>query len=315
MAGRTVTIPQDAKKGFGTTANGNLLLYTIDPTLLVGFNYQFNSMEIEYILSEYRNLPYFGQGAGLNLEAIISAAPDVLIVIGSLADSAISNAEDLQQQTGIPCVMLSDYLDRVPEAYRLLGEVFNKQERCEVLARYAENALQFANNISITPDQSLRVYFGNGIDNLETAPKGSPNADLLELVKATNVAVMPGEFIARIDVSAEQVLAWNPEVVILNGEPTQNVSPSDSVAAFMSNDNYRNVQAVKDGKVYAIPKYPYSWFDRPPGPNRLIGIYWLTGLLYPSNYNVDIKAKAREFYSLFYHMDISDAQLTALLGY
>lgn len=315
MAGRTVTIPPEVKKGLGTEARASYMLYTMDPDTMTGINYEFNEREKAYILPQYHNLPVFGQGGSFNLEAVVAAAPEVLIIYGPLKDAAISDTEAIQQQTGIPCIMMGDALAQIPAAYRLLGEVFGREERCEILAQYSERALGFAAAINIPEEKRKTVYFGNGLDNLETAPKGSANAELLELVQAVNVAALEGEITSRIDISAEQVLGWNPEVILLNGEPTKNVSPADAVKNFLSDSRYRNVEAVKNGKVYAIPKYPYSWFDRPPGPNRLIGIYWLTSLLYPDEYTIDIKSEARDFYSLFYHIELSDNQLADLLGY
>ncbi|MDO4581599.1 MAG: ABC transporter substrate-binding protein [Bacillota bacterium] len=291
------------------------MLYTLDPDTMVGVNYEFNDQEKAYILEAYHDLPSFGQGDGFNLEAVVAAAPDVLINYGSVNDATISSADDIQAQTGIPCVVLNSDMEETAAAYRMLGEIFGMPERAEELAVYAEEALAFAESIDIPEEERVSVYFGNGLENLETAPVGSWHASLLELVDAINVAVVEGEVTNRIDVSAEQVIGWNPEVVLLNGEPTEDLSPVQAVEAFLADARYQNVQAVVNDQVYAIPKYPYSWFDRPPGPNRLIGIYWLAELLYPENFDLDIKAEAREFYALYYHMELSDEQLVDLLGY
>lgn len=315
MASREVTIPYEVGTAFSTGAVGTIVLYTIDPSAMVGVNYEFNDAEKAFILPEYQDLPAYGQGDGLNLEAVMAAEPDVLVIYGSISDSTIADTDDLQEQTGIPCIMLDGALTAVPSAYRLMGEVLAQEDRCEQLAQYAEEALAFADSIDVPEADRVSVYYGNGIENLETAPQGSSHAELFELVKANNVAVVEGEVSARIDVSAEQVIGWNPDVIILNGEPKENISPADAVESFLNNPNYANVKAVQDGKVYAIPKYPFSWFDRPPGPNRLIGIYWLTGILYPEIYTGDIKEEAQEFYSLYYHMELTDEQLTSLLGF
>lgn len=316
MANRTVTVPYEVNTGFSTGAVGTILLYTLDPAVLTGVNYKFNDAEAAFILEEYRDLPEYGQGGGLNLEAVVAAAPDVLIILGVIDDAAIAAADEMQEQTGIPCVMMKDSMADIPASYRLAGEVFGREERGEELAKYAEETLAFADTIDIPEAERVRVYYGNGLENLETAPAGSSHAELFELVQAVNVAVVEGEDItARIDISAEQVIGWNPDVVLLNGEPTENFSPADAVDDFLNNPNYSNVAAVEQEQVYAIPKYPFSWFDRPPGPNRLLGIHWLTGLLYGDTYEVDIKAKAAEFYQLFYHMELTDAEMTELLGF
>lgn len=315
MAGRTVTLPAEVSTGLGTGSIGSYMLYTLDPDTMVGVNYEFNEQEKAYILPEYQDLPSFGQGDGLNLEAVIAAAPDVLISYGTISESIISEADGFQEQTGIPCVVLDGSMEAIPEAYRMLGQVFGMEETAEELAVYAEEALAFAEAIDIPEEEQVTVYFGNGLENLETAPVGSSHAELLDIVDAKNVAVVEGEVTSRIDVSAEQVIGWNPQVILLNGEPTEGLSPQQAVEAFLADSRYENLQAVQNGAVYAIPKYPYSWFDRPPGPNRLIGIYWLAELLYPEQFDLDIKESAKEFYALYYHMDLTEEQLVDLLGY
>ncbi|MBQ6808243.1 MAG: ABC transporter substrate-binding protein [Firmicutes bacterium] len=315
MAGRSVSLPLDISTGLGTGAIGSYMLYTLDPQMMVGVNYEFNDAEKDFILSEYHDLPAFGQGDGLNLEAVIAAGPDILISYETISESAISTANDLQQQTGIPCILLDGALQAVPEAYRLLGEIFDMEERAEELATYAEEALAFAEGIEVPEEEQVSVYFGNGLEHLETAPLGSWHAELLQLVDAANVAEAAGDMAIRIDISAEQLISWNPQIILLNGEPSENISPRQAVEDFLKDSRYQNIQAVQAGQVYAIPKYPYSWFDRPPGPNRLIGIYWLAELLYPEKFDLDIADEARKFYSLYYHMELSVEQLAELLGY
>lgn len=315
MAGRVVVIPEEVKTGLGTGAIGTYMLYTMDPQTLVGVNYEFNDAEKAYILPEYHDLIGFGQGQQLNLEAVLGAAPDVLISYGTISDSTIADAEAIQSQTGIPCIMLDGYLATDAQSYRLLGEIFGQQRRCEKLAQYAEKVMAFAAAINIPAEDRVRVFYGNGIESLETAPQGSSHAELLDIVQAENVAVLSTEITTRISISPEQIIEWNPQVILLNGEPTENVSPAEAVTSFVNDRRYQNVQAVKNAMVYPIPKYPYSWFDRPPGPNRLLGIYWLSEVLYPDQYDLDVKAEAKSFYQLFYHIELTDDQVQALIGF
>ena len=140
----------------------------------------------------------------------------------------------MQEQTGIPFLLVDGSLESTPETYRFLGEVFQRQERCEQLAQYAEEALNFAKSLNIPEKERVSVYFGNGHESLETAPVGSPHAELFELIGADNVAVVEEiqDKVARIDISAEQIIGWDPEVIILNGEPTERFSPLDAVNKF-----------------------------------------------------------------------------------
>ena len=73
------------------------------------------------------------------------------------------------------------------------------------------------------------------------------------------------------------------------------------------------MKAVQDKKVYEVPVGIYNWMGRPPSVNRVIGIKWLGNLLYPEVYNYDMIKETQEFYNLFYHVDLTEAQVKDLL--
>ncbi len=73
------------------------------------------------------------------------------------------------------------------------------------------------------------------------------------------------------------------------------------------------MKAVRDKRIYLAPSLPYGWFDAPPGVNRLIGVRWLASILYPKRFPVDLRTTTREFYKLFYQVDLTEAQLETLL--
>ena len=52
-----------------------------------------------------------------------------------------------------------------------------------------------------------------------------------------------------------------------------------------------------------------SWIDRPNGPNRIVGIRWLSGLIYPEYLNFNVDEEVKEFFQLFYHVDLTEEEL------
>jgi len=75
-----------------------------------------------------------------------------------------------------------------------------------------------------------------------------------------------------------------------------------------------SVKAVRDKRTYLAPNLPYGWSDAPPGVNRLIGVRWLMSLLYPRQFPDDLRGVTRDFYKRFYHVDVTELQLDALLA-
>jgi iron complex transport system substrate-binding protein len=59
---------------------------------------------------------------------------------------------------------------------------------------------------------------------------------------------------------------------------------------------------------------PFGWIDAPPSINRVIGLRWIAGLLYPERFPEDIRVTARDFIKLFYQADVTEAQLDRILA-
>ncbi len=307
MAGRELEIPMHIEKVFSTGHVAAIYLYTLTPERLLGWNYELNDLEKSIILEEYHDLPNFGQNDAVNFEAVIAASPDIALNVGTMGDALIDECEDLTAKLGIPVVAVDGDLLQCDAAYTFLGELLGVQEDAAKLADYAKRTFEDLEHMTI--DQPVRVYYGNGEDSLETAPKGSSHGQLLDLVKAENVADLELSDGARVQISAEQLLAWDPDVIVVNGEPKSDV-PGDSAAkALMENPIFETLTAVQEGKVYGIPNAPFSWVDRPPASNRLIGIRWLSSILYPDALGVDVDEEVKEFFRLFYHVELTDEAL------
>jgi iron complex transport system substrate-binding protein len=112
------------------------------------------------------------------------------------------------------------------------------------------------------------------------------------------------------DVSLEQVLKWDPQVII--GWDTD--VRGGAVDDIRTNKNWSTIQAVRDGRVYAMPNEPWAWCDRPPGVNRLIGIHWVANLLYPQYYDVDMVDVTEEYFKNMYGIAIDRDDVIAMLG-
>lgn len=315
MAGRTVTVPTEIQSVFSTGPATAIFLYMVAPDKLLGWNYELNDLEKAYIPEKYHTLPNFGMGDAVNYEAVIAAEPTIAVNCGTINDALISDCDSLSESLGIPVVAVDGDLANSPEAFRFLGQLLGVEDQGEALAAYAEKTFQDAAALSEIPEEDrICVYFGNGEDSLETAPKGSSHAQLLEEVHAVNVADLELGDGSRVQISQEQLLAWDPDLIVVNGEPKADVSGNQAAQQILEDPVYASLKAVQDGKVYGTPNAPFSWVDRPNGPNRLIGMRWFSALIYPDYVQCDIETEIREFFQLFYHLDLTEEQYENLLA-
>lgn len=316
MAGRKVTVPtaENIESVFSAGPVAAIFLYMVVPDKLLGWNYELNDVEKSIILDKYQDLPNFGMGDAVNYEAVIAANPTIAINSGKINDAMVSDCDALSESLGIPVVAVDNELNNSAEAFRFMGELLGVEDHAEELAQYAEQVFTDINVLSDIPEEKkVSVYFGNGDDSLETAPRGSQHAQILDAINAVNVADLELGDGSRVQISAEQLLAWDPDVIVVNGEPKADKSGSSAAEDILSNPDYASLKAVQDQKVYGTPNVPFSWVDRPAGPNRLIGMRWFSALIYPEYIKCDINEEIHKFFDLFYHVDLSDEQLENVL--
>lgn len=316
MAGRKVTVPaaENIESVFSAGPVAAIFLYMVAPDKLLGWNYELNDVEKSIILDKYQDLPNFGMGDAVNYEAVIAANPTIAINSGKINDTMVSDCDALSESLGIPVVAVDNELNNSAEAFRFMGELLGVEDHAEELAQYAEQVFTDINSLSDIPEEKkVSVYFGNGEDSLETAPRGSQHAQILDAINAVNVADLELGDGSRVQISAEQLLAWDPDVIVVNGEPKADKSGNSAAEDILSNPDYASLKAVQDQKVYGTPNAPFSWVDRPAGPNRLIGMRWFSALIYPEYIKCDINEEIHKFFDLFYHVDLSDEQLENVL--
>lgn len=320
-AGRTVTIPGVGKlqKIYFTSPVAQIFCFTLAPELSGGTTMEFSEHELQYLPSDTADLPYLGSlaaGGKLNPEAIVAEGIQVIFNVSSVAltDSDISTCDELQAQTGIPVVAINGSMENISQAYRELGQLLGKQAEAEVLASYCEDRIAAVKEAvaGVPAEERVAVYYAEGPKGLQTEPEASQHAISFKLAGAKNVAVdvAVGSAKGMSDVSLEQVLAWDPQVIIAWDDQVR--GGADEL--IRTNPDWATISAVKDGRVYTMPNTPFSWCDRPPSVNRFLGIQWLANTLYPEDYAVDMVEVTEEFYSLFYHVTLTDAQAQELLG-
>ncbi|WP_010244811.1 ABC transporter substrate-binding protein [Acetivibrio cellulolyticus] len=316
-SGRTVEIPSQIKTAYATSQIGMIMLYTLNPGKLAGWGYALSDSDKQFIAPKYFDLPILGVWSGKNgtgnVEEIIRVHPDVIFSVGTIEDSQKELAEKIQEQTGIPVVMLDGPLTKLDKLYKSMGDIIGEEEKAKELGDYCGKTIAEIGSLTakIPDEKRVKVYYAEGPKGLETDPSGSFHTEVLDFIGGKNVADVKkqGGF-GRSAVSLEQLLKWNPEVIIVGYD-------KDAKEGFFK-DIYKtaewmSISAVKNKKVYAIPNKPFDWFDRPPSVNRIIGVKWLAHLLYPEYVNLNIEEEVKEFYDKFYHKKLTDEEVNELL--
>ena len=311
-AGRQVALPDRIERVLAAGPPASVLVYVLAPEKLAGWSRAATPAERDYLAAPYGDLPELGRLTGrgdtANLEVVLAVKPDLILDFGSISDTYVSLAGRVQEQTGIPYLLIDGRFANTAEALRLTGEILGVPERGAELAAYAEATFAGVDAAlaRVPAEARPRVYLARGPDGLETGLRGSINAEIIERVGAINVADGGSDRQGIAQVQLEQILAWNPDAI---------VTWDDRFYQSVRNDPaWAGIAAIQAGRMALSPGLPFGWIDRPPSLNRLIGLKWLAGLFYPDQAPTDLRAETREFYRLFYQVDLDEAWLDRLLG-
>ena len=322
MFDRTVTIPRTVSKVYAQSPVGTYFLYALNSQKLTGLMWEPSEQEKPFFTEEYCNLPvlsgWYGQGNKGNLEEIIKAAPDFIIFdeMGPVGDMEYSReqADKLQETLQIPVVIMDFSFCRLPETYRFAGSLTGDEERAEKLASYIEETLDEIREktASLTEEERVKVYYAEGSEGLQTDPEGSAHSELISFAGAVNAALVDRKNgYGRSQVSPEQLAIWNPDLIIACHDKGASVS---TYSALLADSRLQTIPAISEGRVYEIPYRPFNVTDRPPSIFRIFGVKWLAQLFYPDLFDYDMKKEMKDFYSLFWNVELTDSQVEDFLS-
>lgn len=317
MANRTLTIPATINKVVATSPPMTTLVYMLAPEKLGGVNFQWTDEELKYVPDQYKNYPLVGGWFGTqdgNYEQFIATGPDLVIEpMDEGMGSDLSTVKERQEKFGsIPVVAVTDNtnVSKIDSSIEFMGKLLHTEDKANQLIEFNDKYLEKVNKTaaSIPDNEKKTVYYASGEDGLSTYGSNSSHSQLINLVGGKNAADLEvNNSGSEMSVSIEQVMSWDPDVIIATDEDFYNKVYNDS--------SWSNVKAVKEHQVYLSPQSPFKWFDRPPGANAIIGVSWTAKVIYPDKYtDFNMVDTTKEFYSNFYHYDLSDDQAKEILS-
>ncbi len=111
------------------------------------------------------------------------------------------------------------------------------------------------------------------------------------------------------EVNMEQIYKWNPDIIyITNFTETQ---PEDLFNNKISGQDWSDVKAVQDKKVYKIPLGIYRWF--PPSGDAPLMLKWMANHNQPELFDYDMNDEIKTYYKDFYNFDVTDDEEETIL--
>ena len=308
--GREVTVPVQIDQVAVSGPMAQIVLFALCPDKLVGISNAWDESAAQYLDTEYYNLPLLGQlygGKGeLNLETLLESGAQVVIDVGEAKGSIVEDLDALQEQTTIPFVHIDAALATMDETYTLLGDLLGMPDEAKALADYCRSTYDRALTIADSVEKANLLYI-TGDAGLNVIAQGAYHAEVIDLL-SNNLAVVddPSSKGTGNEVDMEQILNWNPDVILFAPDSVYDTVAGDAA--------WQGVTAIQNGAYYEVPMGPYNWMGFPPSVQRLLGMLWMAKVLYPEAADYDLHTEAAEYFELFYHCELTREQYDALVA-
>jgi len=311
--GRTVTLPAKIERIAITGPLSQIYILPLAGDMLVGVSNAHAAEEAKYLPAYIFEKTEIGQLYGgkseMDLEALLTAAPDVVIDIGESKDTMAADLDNLTQQTGIPFLHVDATVATAPETYRTLGKLLDREAQGERLAGWCETTYDAMVSMmaQVDADNARKsIVYCLGDAGVNVIAESSFHAETINML-ADNLAVLEDVVAhgAGNEVDLEQMMVWDPEVLIF--------APDSIYATVSTLSGWQGLSAIENGTYYKTPYGPYGWLSSPPAVQQYLGMLWLGALLYPDYVNYDLQEAVTEYYDIFYSCHLTDEMYQALM--
>jgi iron complex transport system substrate-binding protein len=246
---------------------------------------------------------------GVNLETLMAAKPD--IVFTPLNNKSAQRIADLK----IPVVqlMFNDF-DSLKECFRLTGVILGGEakQRAEKYIAYLDYNLNRITGITagIPREQKPKVLHITRLAPLMVDGNDSIINAWITVAGGINAADSGGE------VSMEQMITWNPDVIIFGNTALAMNGVEDGAKALkeiLHDEKWRRFKAVQTGNVHINPEGAFFW-DR-YGAEEALQIQWAAKILHPDKFqDIDIAQETQYFYRTFLNYDLSAEEANRMIA-
>lgn len=250
------------------------------------------------------DLKSIGDDAKASAEEVLSINPDVVIV--SNKDTAAEYLEAGLKVFTVTSKNVDEFLESVKKTGELFGE--STANKADEFVSYYKSNIEFVQNriASIPEDERPTVYYVGGT----TAYKTSISGNGIEFI--TNAggrfALSASDLGESKEVTAEQLLAANPDVIIVG---TNN--RAKGYASLMEDSALSSLSTIQNGLVYKTPQGTLPWDTF--GPEQSMAVLWMAKTLYPDLFSdIDLVAEMKSFYEKFYGYELSDETAELMLN-
>lgn len=320
--GREVTIPREIER----VVTGGILPYfstwyvaTNSTKEIVGmhpnsYNAAKNSILAKISPDVLQAKTSFIQNGEVNIEELLKVNPQLYV-----ETSTDENAINKITEAGIPVVGVQTIDAAAAEPLATFNSWLTLTSQITGTTDRADRFLQEGKKVQSELDATLKdvtkankpralILFMHNDKSITVGGSKFFGNQWLNATGAIDVAEQDVQ--GRKEVNMEQIYAWNPDIIyITNFTETQ---PVDLLENKVNGQDWSQVKAVQEGKVYKIPLGIYRWF--PPSGDAPLMLKWMAQKNHPELFTYRIEDEIKTYYKDFYEFDVTDEEIHDILN-
>lgn len=295
ITGATVTLDEPATKLVGTH-NPTMNIAVIiggGGQYVAGFgNKEMASGLYAYVFPELEDVTQIGTGSEINYEECLAAEADLAIL-----PERFSSLVESFDEVGITAAVVlpsDESYDTIVQSLELVGALVGEDERAAEIITYFNASIAKVEALVADVEETPTALFLGSSTSASVANGTMLQSMMMETAGIENLAKdVEGEG-GFIEVSVEEIIGWNPEIIYIPSYASYTVDD------ILNDPAWSEIDAVKEGKVYVFPSETLEPWDYPT-PSVALGLSWLVYTLYPDVYSLDdVVADANEYYDFIY---------------
>ena len=255
----------------------------------------------------------FDNQGTINAETLLSLGPDVVF----------NNARNNQNRSAMESVGLTvvgfDTTGAPTRTYadwlRLLEDVYDEPGRNDDKIAHGDTLITDAQaRTAAIPDDAKRsavvvMQSNQGMLVVAGGQAGWFTEGWAETLNFDNVTAESDQ--GQMPVNAEQLLAWDPDVIFVTGKGMSSMTAAQVLDNEVEGIDLSGLRAVRNGEVYTSELGMWNWFT--PNPDAPVVANWMGSKLYPDAFDdVDLVTMTQDYYRQMYGHEVS-AERAALI--
>lgn len=234
---------------------------------------------------------------GPDIEKILEKKPDLCLTMDKTSAEAM-------EKKGIKAVVLNwkDVKDVEP-LMTLLGDIFNKKDKAKDYVDYFNDTVKKAEALTKDlSDDKRKTAIYTSVKDLK-----QPHLIAEWWIKAAGGKSVTdnGRKEETFAFSLEQLLQWNPDVMIVSGK--------GDIKQVQEDARLKELKSVKENKVYATPVGAHVWANRTI--EQPLTVLWTLNKLYPEKYSEkELIKDVGDFYKKFFETTLSEEQVKEIIS-